>query len=329
MQDLNNNPTLTISIISYNRLHYLKATLESAKKCIQYPNIQWIVIDGNSKEIGLKEYLQSKDWINELHFVDCTHVEAMNKILELAKGDYILIWPEDVQFIVEGDWMQDVLEIMEHNPFLASVAFSPLRIPTIKNFFSFRKFRRIKLLFEDFIKFKFSFRKSKLLSSLRGFNILTLGWQTYGIIGSGIPALHNKHILNQIGQWKTSTTNNGSNIIDSSLGGELEMLNRWNKSKLNTQVGNTVLPVAADIINDNLGCKAKVRSGKRYGNYEPPIDGDFYYNIYKQEDVFDRSKENKLISFEEFVKPNGFKLPLDQKGYLKKASINQSKVTEI
>lgn len=323
------HPLLSVGIISFNRLLYLKATLESARQCIKYPNIQWIVIDGNSKEPGLQDYLKSKIWIDELHILDCTHVEAMNKIVELSKGDFILIWPDDVQFIVEGDWMQDVLEIMQKNPFLTSVAFSPLRIPTIKAYFTLKMLKKWKLFVKDVLKFGLRFRKPKILTSSRGFKIITFGWKISGIIGSGIAALQRKDTILSLGKWKSAGKSDESRLVDSSLGGEEYMLMLWEKSKLKTQIGHTVLPVAADIINDEVGSKAKVRSGKRYGNYTPPVTGNYFYEIYSQDKVYSKSKKKKLISFEEFVKPNGFDLPLDENGYLKKISINENIINDI
>lgn len=45
---MNSLPKVTFAILSWNRLHYLKATLESALECIQYPNLEWIVSDKDS-----------------------------------------------------------------------------------------------------------------------------------------------------------------------------------------------------------------------------------------------------------------------------------------
>src|SRR5207237_240864 len=43
---------VTIGVVSYNRLHYLRALMESARECVRYPDVQWIVVDGNSVEPG-------------------------------------------------------------------------------------------------------------------------------------------------------------------------------------------------------------------------------------------------------------------------------------
>src|SRR5205823_3248124 len=71
-------PLVTIGVVSYNRLHYLRALLESARECVSYPSVQWIVVDGNSVEPGLRKYVQSLEFVQHKVFADCTHPEAMN-----------------------------------------------------------------------------------------------------------------------------------------------------------------------------------------------------------------------------------------------------------
>ena len=95
-----NQPLVTIGVLSWNRFHYLRATIESARRCIQYPNIEWIVSDNESEEPGLREYLESLNWIDHKIFKRQTHADAMNQIVAMAKGEYLILWPEDIQFTV-------------------------------------------------------------------------------------------------------------------------------------------------------------------------------------------------------------------------------------
>ena len=93
-------PKLTIGIISCNRLNYLKATLNSARQCIKYPDIQWIVIDNASVEKGLHDYLHSQGYIDKLIIRErrspqTEHTNAMNDLVKYAEGDALIIWPED------------------------------------------------------------------------------------------------------------------------------------------------------------------------------------------------------------------------------------------
>ena len=116
-----NAPLVTIGILSWNRLHYLRATLESARACIQYPNIEWIVSDNESTESGLHEYVESRDWVQHKLFKKQTHAAAMNQIVDMARGEYLILWPEDVQFTVKGDWLADLVEILGHHRDLGSI----------------------------------------------------------------------------------------------------------------------------------------------------------------------------------------------------------------
>ena len=90
------------------------------------------------------------------------------------------------------------------------------------------------------------------------------------------------------------------------------MIARFQDSGFAWQQAMLTRPVAADIINDDTGCKAKVRGGKRYGIYTPPPGGG-----------------GLPLCFEDHVRPIGFALPLDERGDLRKASLNESVVTEI
>ena len=52
-------PSVTVAFLSWNRLHYLRATLESARRCMRGAENEWIVRDNDSEEPGLAEYLSS------------------------------------------------------------------------------------------------------------------------------------------------------------------------------------------------------------------------------------------------------------------------------
>jgi len=63
-------PLVTIGVVSYNRLLYLRAMLESARECVEYPNLQWVVVDSGSTEPGLREYLEGIGFLDELEFLE-------------------------------------------------------------------------------------------------------------------------------------------------------------------------------------------------------------------------------------------------------------------
>jgi glycosyltransferase involved in cell wall biosynthesis len=310
-------------------LNYLRATLESARRCIQYPKIQWIVLDNCSTEPGLAEYLKSLTWIDDLIFMRSSHVAAMNEIVARAKGEILLLWPEDVQFVVQGDWMRDCIEILLKDPSIGGLSLNFHRRQTIDRIWGKQRFNKggVWKMWKDLKRYGTKFRLQKKIVSSNGYPVRTCGWQEDGIIGAGITSLSRLETWKTLGPWKLNPANN--NIIDSSGGGETEMLERWIKTRTPLQRALPVLPVSADIVNDNLGAKAKVRGNKRYGVYTPPSHGDFYYKICEQKDVADLQGRELPVSFEEFVIPLGFDLPLDSKGNLLKSSFNDTVVTDI
>jgi hypothetical protein len=148
-----------------------------------------------------------------------------------------------------------------------------------------------------------------------------------GICGSGIPSLTRTDVWRQLGPWKT-TTSSEANLIDSSLGAEDDMVLRFFKHGAPLQMAYMVKPVAADILTDPTGCKAKVRGNRRNGVYLPPPEGTVYYKIFDTTTIPD-PPGNFPISFMEGVSPIGFTIPTDPNGDPLKSSINTSVVSDI
>jgi hypothetical protein len=197
-----------------------------------------------------------------------------------------------------------------------------LRRQTIASLWGPGRLPPVREILSEIKRFGPKFRFQRKINSSRGLRAFSYGWKDHGIIGSGIPSLTRLDHWKTLGPWKTKS--GPREINDSSGGGETEMLERWQRSKLPWQRALPVLPVSADIITDPLGTKAKVRGDKRYGVYLPPSSGDFYYQIYQQENLTAKIQGNLPVAFEDFVKPVGFELPLDEKGNLLKTGINLS-----
>lgn len=91
---------LSIITVNYNNKQGLKKTIESViiQSCNRF---EWIIIDGNSKD-GSRELIENYSeffsyWVSE---PDNGVYDAMNKGIEVAKGDYIL-------FLNSGDTLLD------------------------------------------------------------------------------------------------------------------------------------------------------------------------------------------------------------------------------
>lgn len=313
-------PRLTVAVLSWNRLFYLRATLESARRCLRLPGIEWIVSDNNSVETGLRDYVESLDWVQHKWFTTQTHAAAMNEIVARASGDYVLIWPEDVQFVVEGDWLAPLLQTLDRNPWIGSVGLNFLRHKTLRRLLGPAGLRDAGPIAGDLKRGRL--RLPRPVDGLR-----TFGWRLPGVVASGIPSLTRRDAWKSLGPWKTSDPTQ-ANLIDSSLGAEDDMIARFQASGRAWHQATLMKPVAADIINDALGCKAKIRKGRRYGRYTPPVDGDFYYEI-RPEAELPGHEEGYPLSFEKFVRPIGFQLPLDAQGDMLKTSIDTSIVSDV
>jgi glycosyltransferase involved in cell wall biosynthesis len=306
-------PAVTIGVVSYNRLHYLRALMESARECVGYPAVQWIVVDGASVEPGLREYVESLDFVETKLFEPCTHPEAMNRIVELARGDYLMILPEDVQFILRGSWLEDMVEIAA-NPRVGHVQFDAQRRQTLERYFGrWRPVVRGRRVPAPPMR-----RSHRRLRAANGMEYLGFGRLREPIGASGIVSFGRTEIRRVLGPWRTRAEL--ASMQDSGLGAERDMVQRYRDSDLRLEAFLRRIPVVADVVTDPRGTKARVRFGnRRYGRYAPPPEGDLYYQVWDESelDTFAAGPP----AFEDFVRPLGFELPLDEGGNLLKTNV--------
>jgi glycosyltransferase involved in cell wall biosynthesis len=309
-------PLITVGVVSFNRLRYLKALMTSARECLDYPNIQWIVVDGNSREAGLRDYIESLDWVQHKIFKTCTHAEAMNTILAETKGECLMLLPEDVQFVVRGTWLKDMAEVALANPSIGQVTFNLQRRITLRRIVGqahahirFGRHRR-------FVKLPWK-RSVNTYRSSTGLEFYGMGNMREGICGSGIMSFMRTEVWHKLGPWRTTNANVG---IDSSLGAEDDMVLRYFQSGMNLETVLMRYCTNADVVTDMRGTKARVRGGnRRYGNYLAPMDGDLYYKLLPWADMERRfSALHPGPGFEDMVEPIGFPLPFDSNGNLLK-----------
>ena len=319
-------PRVTVAILSWNRLLYLRATLESARRCLDYPNLEWIVSDNESTEPGLREYLEGQTWLDRLLFKRQTHADAMNEIVGLATGSHLLLWPEDVQFVVAGDWLRDLVELLEGHAWLGSLCLDYQRRATLERLLRPSPTREWRQVLRELLRYGPRYRHSRLLASTRGFRLRSFGRTREGICGSGIPSLTRTDVWRRLGPWKTRGL--GAGLVDSSLGAEEDMVRRFFRAHWPLQGAIPLVPVAADIVTDPTGCKAKVRGDRRYGVYMPPPEGTFYYRIRDLRDLTP-PPGGLPLSFSEAVEPLGFDIPVDERGDRRKSSLNTSVVYDL
>jgi len=243
-------------------------------------------------------------------------------LVEMATGQYILIWPEDVQFITRGGWLKDLVEILEENPDIGGVGLDAQRLCTLNRAFRPGLWDRFSRFRSELFRFGWrKMRRQRKITNSGGFCLWTYGSFGDGIVGSGIPSLTRTAIWQELGPWRVAKPK--ARLIDSSLGAEDDMIDRVREKELCLQLATPQVPLAADIINDEFGCKAKFRKGVRYGNYTPPPHGDLiYYEIKSYKDRLKSICDNRPQSFSECVVPLGFDIPKDTAGDRLKASFN-------
>jgi Glycosyl transferase family 2 len=303
-------PLVTIGVVSYNRLHYLRALMESARECVRYPHVQWILVDGKSVEPGLREYVEGLDFVDEKLFVECTHAEAMNTIVERARGECLMMLPEDVQFVRRGEWLRDLAEIALR-PEVGHVQFDAQRRLTLRRYFGRARIRSRELPLP---------RRYRRLVSSSGELFLGFGDRREPVGGAGIVTFVKTELRRALGPWRVRPEL--ASMQDSGLGAEADMIERARAARFDLEAFMIRLPVVADVVTDPRGTKARIRGGnRRYGRYAPPPEPPFYYRIWDDDELDRFAEYDPAPPFEEYVVPRGFELPLDEAGNMLKTNV--------
>ena len=307
------SPLVTIGILSYNRLHYLRALMTSARECVRYPHVQWILVDGGSVEPGLREYVEGLDFLDHAVFEPCTQAEALNQIVELAEGDFLMLLPEDVQFVARGSWLEDMVEIASR-PEVGHVQFDAQRRQTLRRHFSERSLivsgKRVPLVHA----------RPRVLRASSGVRFLGYGDVREPIGAAGHVTFTRTEIRRRLGPWRTREEHHPR---DSGLGAEGDMIRRYRSSGLRLEAFLMTVPAVADVVTDPRGTKARIRQGnRRYGRYAPPPGGSpLYYRIREPQELEQLARMKPAPAFEDVVEPCGFELPVDEQGNLLKADV--------
>jgi glycosyltransferase involved in cell wall biosynthesis len=100
-------PKISVCILSFNRLDYLKKCLGSFRETCTYPNLQYVVVE-NGSVAPVVDYLKSLDFIDEMiaNEQNMGMGYAMNQAREAATGDYFFNLENDWFFFFRSDWME-------------------------------------------------------------------------------------------------------------------------------------------------------------------------------------------------------------------------------
>ena len=114
MNSLSDNPKVSIITPSFNQRHFLEDSICSVLQQ-SYPNIEYIVVDGGSKDESVETIKKYRDhfawWVSEK---DRGHADALNKGFSHATGE-ILAWlnSDDIYF---PDAVAEAMDILKSHP---------------------------------------------------------------------------------------------------------------------------------------------------------------------------------------------------------------------
>jgi glycosyltransferase involved in cell wall biosynthesis len=294
---------VTIGIVNYNRLFYLKSCVESLLQSLDgYPDVEFICIDDNSTEEGTEEYLESlkeRGWVvinqeeyrqeqklNKKYsssYNDDDHAtaffNALNMMMDISDGDLFLPLQGDMQFIRKG-WITDYISLFEERDDVFCATLDAQR--------------RIRLEASTFEKFKIG---DSIFAIESGRNLPGAG-----------DCFYKREYLDRIDGWHTSGDSKAeeafSIMAKEVFYGKKRVFVPW-------------LPPAAAIITDPRGTNGRVRGGKRYGRYFESLEDNLYYEWIDNKQP--STHEHRPSSIEELVSANGdWELPLDENGNWKK-----------
>lgn len=293
---------VSFGIVNCNRLHYLRSCVESLLICTDdYPNKEIIVIDNASIEPGTKEYLEEltsrgvKVHKTEVRNPTNEYAIALNKIVELSTGEIICPLSGDLQFVVQGGWVKQYVELMSKLPNVGSIMLDSQRRITNE------REVRVDCVNIGTLKFWKNLSRPPIATSGNSF--------------------YRKNVLLELGPWSEDNKNH-----EGSGDSETKMLQRvmnvvekqttkWCQYQPN-------VPMTVMIYTDPRGTNARIRGDKIYGKYyaangSPPL----YYKIRTLEDLdleFSLKNKQNPIEIEKMAVGNGWNIFLDSQGNWKK-----------
>ena len=105
-------PLISVCIVSFNRLEYLRETIQTFRRCCTYPNFEYILTD-NGSEPEVVEYVKSLSFLDQciMSEKNMGHGYAMNQARRVAKGEYYFNLENDFSFFYRSDWMERAVRL--------------------------------------------------------------------------------------------------------------------------------------------------------------------------------------------------------------------------
>jgi glycosyltransferase involved in cell wall biosynthesis len=144
-------PKISIVTPSYNQAQYIERTVKSILGQ-NYPNLEYIVIDGASTDDTVKILKKYSDRITWKSEKDNGQSEAINKGLKMATGEIVAFLNSDDMY--EPGALAKVADYFEKNPDI-KWAYGKCRIVDVKD----KEIRKMITRYKNFLLRKYSFKK--------------------------------------------------------------------------------------------------------------------------------------------------------------------------
>ena len=307
-------PLVSFGVVNCNRLHYLKSCVESlVSTTSDYPNRELLVVDNASVEFGTDEYLKeivgkfsnvhvrifrqkTRDPSNEF-------ARGLNLICREYKGDYLVLLQGDMQFTVNG-WLNHYVDFYsEKQSKVGSIILDAQRKITIRACEG-------KMSIPLGETFPFVEDRSRPPVSCAG------------------DAFYSRKIIDEIYPWRERNESHegGGDSETDMIEKVRDICDRRTEPLVCVM---PVIPVSVSIYTDDRGTNARVRGGKRYGDYWPPKESFTYYKIRDLDEAVMSWGDRKVpVGIEEYASPVGWKALIDGLGNWKKNPIRPESARE-
>ena len=284
---------ITIGIVNFNRLYYLRSCVKSLMQSIDdFKNIELICVDDGSIESGTKGYLNSIEKLgwkiihqderrkkNKIEGVDnrC-HIspfsEALNIIYKESSGDIIIPLQGDGQFI-RKNWLEEIVRLVKHKNDIACIVFDAQRKKRLEN----NKFKKIKIKNTNYY--------------------YQVGCDNAPGAGE---CVYLRKVLDAVNGWTIKHGINAESNFSKKVKQKFPDAKRYSLN----------LPASIAIYNEE-GTNSRIRGNRRFGSYFKGED-DLYYKFINKEKLI-KPPRYRPYSIEEIAQANGnWKLPLSNDG---------------
>jgi glycosyltransferase involved in cell wall biosynthesis len=281
---------VTFGINNYNRLYYLMSCAESLMESVKdYPNTEFICVDGGSKEYGTEDYLSHLESIGWKIFRqeqtnyktdNVSHIspfsDALNTIYYSSSGEIVIPLQGDSQFI-RHNWIREYIELVKSREDVGCILLDAQRRQRLSG----SKFETIRL---DNGTFAIDISRTN-------------------INGAGDCA-YQRSLIDSVGGWHTSSPVNAEDTFTRMVSAHFE------SSK---KVYVPWMPVSVVICTDERGTNARVRGDKRYGKYWK-AENNLYYEWIDDKKIETSFFHPVPIESVVFVTNKDFTVPIDDEG---------------